>query len=110
MDEKNDDINANFFQLVVSLQFAAMQQMGKIASPISGKIERNLEQARSGIDMLGMLAEKTKGNLTPKENNFLSNVLYELRMNFLDEQKKAGQQETPEKSESDGKKENENKT
>ena len=54
-------INMHFFQLVASLQAAAWQQMGKIASPITGEVERNLEQAKVSIDMLDMLSEKTKG-------------------------------------------------
>lgn len=81
-------IDQYLFQLVLSLQMAAMQNMGKIMSPITGKIERNLEQARVSIDMLGMLADKTKGNLNNEENKFLSNILHELRLNFTDESSK----------------------
>ncbi|MEW5924450.1 MAG: DUF1844 domain-containing protein [Candidatus Zixiibacteriota bacterium] len=89
MDETEKKIDANFFHLVVSLQMAAMQQMGKIASPISGKIEKNLEQARMSIDMLAMIAEKTTGNLTREEKDLIDRVLFECRMNFVDETKKA---------------------
>jgi len=92
MDEPKE-INSLFFQLVISLQMAAMQQMGKIASPLSGKIERDLDQARISIDMLTMFSEKTKGNLTPEEDRLLSNILYELRMNFLDESQKPKSEE-----------------
>jgi len=88
MTEPERKIDANFFQLVVSLQMAAMQQMGKIASPLSGKIERNLDQAGASIDMLAMLAEKTTGNLSVEEKDLIDRVLFELRMNFVDESKK----------------------
>lgn len=79
---------ALFTQLVLSFQAAAWQQMGKVASVISGKIERNLEMAKHSIDMLAMLEEKTKGNLNEDESKYLAHVLYELRMNFLEEAKK----------------------
>lgn len=88
MIDQNRDINGNFFQLILSLQVAAMQQMGKIASPITGKVERSLEQAKVSIDMLEMLEEKTRGNLSKDEKDLIDRVLYEARMNFLDESKK----------------------
>ncbi len=77
-----------FTQLVLSFQAAAWQQMGKVPSVITGKIERNLEMARHSIDMLGMLEEKTKGNLSESELKYLQHTLFELRMNYLDEMKK----------------------
>jgi hypothetical protein len=85
MENPGDRIDANLIQLIIGLQMAAMQQMGKIASPLSGKVERNLDMAKSSIDLLSMLAEKTRNNLTKEEDGFLQRVLYELRMNFVDE-------------------------
>jgi len=87
-DDSAKQINMYFFQLVASLQAAAWQQMGKIASPISGEIERNLEQAKVSIDMLDMLSEKTKGNLSEEENQLLTRALYDLKMNYVDETSK----------------------
>ena len=55
---------------------------------MTGKIERNLAMAKHSIDMLAMLEEKTKGSLTEDESKYLRHVLYELRMNYLDEVKK----------------------
>jgi hypothetical protein len=72
-------------QLIVSFQSAAMLQMGKIMNPVTGKIERDLDQAKQTIDMLSMLESKTAGNLSDDERQFLEHVLYELRMNFVDE-------------------------
>ena len=74
-----------FVQLVITFQAAAMQQMGKLQNPITQKVERNLDQARSSIDILEMLQDKTKNNLTESEKKFLEHTLYELRMNYLDE-------------------------
>jgi uncharacterized protein DUF1844 len=87
-DDSAKQINMYFFQLVASLQAAAWQQMGKIASPITGEIERNLEQAKVSIDMLDMLSEKTKGNLSDEENQLITRALYDLKMNYVDETSK----------------------
>ncbi len=77
-----------FTQLILSFQAAAWQQMGKVPSIVSGKIERDIEMARHTIDMLAMLEEKTKGNLSENEAKYLQHSIYELRMNYLDEIKK----------------------
>ncbi len=87
-DELGKNIDIHFFTLVTSLQAAAWQQLGKIASPITGQVERNLPQAQLTIDMLNMIAEKSKGNLTDEETRMVSGILYELRMNYVDESNK----------------------
>jgi len=87
MSEDRQD-QALFTQLVLSFQAAAWQQMGKVASIMTGKIERDLMMAKHSIDMLTMLEEKTKGNLNEDESKYLAHVLYELRMNYLEEVKK----------------------
>ncbi|MEA3296444.1 MAG: DUF1844 domain-containing protein [candidate division Zixibacteria bacterium] len=84
----NTDADAMFFQLVLSLQAGAMTQMGKVASQLTGEIERNMDMARNSIELLAMLEKKTKGNLTDDEQKVLNGVLYELRMNYMDELKK----------------------
>ncbi len=84
-------------------QFAAMQQMGKLASPVSGKIERDLDQARISIDMIEMLHAKTDGRRTKPESEFLDKVLFELRMNFVDEKRRdESARETPDVPSADG--------
>ncbi len=100
MTDSELKIDQHLFQLVLSLQMAAMQNMGKIMSPVTGKVERNLEQARISIDMLSMISEKTKGNLNDEENRFLSNLLHELRLNFTDEAGKPDPK--PEEKQTDG--------
>ena len=74
-----------FLGLIHSFQAAAMQQMGKMPSPFSKEIERDLPQARLSIDMLEMLEERTSGNLTGEEARFLKHVLTELRLNYVAE-------------------------
>jgi len=81
-------LNMHFMSLVLSLSQAAMQQMGKITNPFTGKIERNLEQAKVTIDMLEMLKEKTEGNLVEEENKLIGDTLATLQLNYVDEAKK----------------------
>jgi hypothetical protein len=57
--------------------------LGKIAHPMTGKTEKNLEQASFVIDLLAVLQEKTKGNLTDTEARLLDNVLRDLRLNYV---------------------------
>jgi hypothetical protein len=79
---------ALFLQLVLGLQQAAMVALGKLMNPMSGKIERNLEGARNTIDTLAAIEARTRGNLESDEQRVLTQVLTELRMNYLDEVKK----------------------
>ncbi len=79
---------ALFLQLVLGLQQAAMVSLGKLMNPMSGKLERNLEAARNTIDTLGAIEARTRGNLEPDEQRVLSQVLGELRMNYVDEARK----------------------
>ena len=79
---------ALFLQLLLGLQQAAMVALGKLMNPMSGKIERNLEAARNTIDTLAAIEARTRGNLESDEQRVLTQVLTDLRMNFLDEVKK----------------------
>ena len=79
---------ALFLQLVLGLQQAAMIGLGKLMSPMSGKIERNLEAAKNTIDTLAAIESRTRGNLESDEQRVLTQVLTELRMNYVDELKK----------------------
>lgn len=77
-----------FVQLISSLHGAAMMQMGKMKNPQTGTLERNLEQAELTIDMIDMLKEKSKGNLSGEEQRFIDTVLSEVKINFVDEKNK----------------------
>jgi hypothetical protein len=83
MDNKN--INQHFASLVLSLAATAWNQMGKVPSPISGKIEKNLDNVAMTIDILVMVKEKTISNLTPEEERLLTNTIADLQMNYADE-------------------------
>jgi hypothetical protein len=68
---------------------AAMQQLGKLKNPLTETIERDLQAAQNSIDLLDMLRVKTKGNLGQEESRLLTQVLQELRLNYVDEARKA---------------------
>jgi hypothetical protein len=74
-----------FMNLVTMLHALAWQQMGKMKNPLTDKVEVNLEGARNFIDSLEMLHQKTNGNLSPEEERLLSDLLKELRLNYIDE-------------------------
>ncbi|BDU50068.1 DUF1844 domain-containing protein [Haliovirga abyssi] len=86
-----------FLGLVYSLQMQTMMSLGKLANPVSGKIEKNLEIAKMNIDMLEMLEEKTKGNLTDEESKFITNLLTDLRLNYVEEIKTKDKDENEDK-------------
>ena len=87
MEEKN--INQYFVSIVMMLASACWQQLGKVPSPVSGKIEKDLTNAQVTIDILEMLRAKTKGNLTAEEENFISNTIADLQLNYADEVNKS---------------------
>jgi len=83
--EKNTQL---FMYLVGSFEMSAMMAMGKIKNPMTDKTERDLTQAQFSIDIMDMLKEKTKGQLSEYEAKFLDNTLGQLKLNYIDEAKK----------------------
>ena len=72
-----------FDRLIASLYMTAMMQLGLMRQQ-GGQPQVDIIGARQTIDTLSLIAEKTKGNLTPAEENFLQNSLYELRMAYVE--------------------------
>jgi len=85
-EEQQDHIA--FISLVAQYQQIAWMAMGKIANPATNAVERQLDHARWAIDMLAMLERRTKGNLMPEESRMLREILYTLRMNYVEEAQK----------------------
>jgi TPR repeat protein len=77
------ELQMSFERFMASLYMTAMMQLGLMHEQ-GGQPGVDLIGARQTIDTLGMIAEKTKGNLTPKEQGFLQNCLYELRMAYVE--------------------------
>jgi len=75
-------------QVALMFQTAALQQMGKLKNPLTDAVERDLGQARMSIDILDVLHRRMKGNLSDQEDRMLTNVLRELRLNYVDEASK----------------------
>lgn len=75
---------ADFNLFLSSLSMQAMVALGEVAHPATGAPQEDLEQARYLIDVLGILQEKTQGNLTQEESGLLEGLLYELRMKFVE--------------------------
>jgi hypothetical protein len=75
----------DFSTFVLSINSSALVQLGLIEDPSSGQKTKNLPLAKQTIDLLAMLEDKTRGNLTSDEENILKNILYELRMLYVKE-------------------------
>ena len=74
---------ANFAFFITSLGMQAAVCLGEIADPMTGKPTENLPHAKYLIDTLGILGEKTVGNLTPDESEMLKAILADLRMKYV---------------------------
>jgi hypothetical protein len=82
------DEPSGFETLVSYLSTTTMFQLGLIAGPGGERIPADMTNAQRTIDLLQVLQEKTSGNLTPNESRLLDDVLYELRMTFVELQKR----------------------
>ncbi len=81
------ELDALFMGLVLNIHGSALQYLGKIASPIDGKTERNLEAAKQTIDLLAALESKTRGNLSTDEEKAFREMLMHLQLNYVEEAK-----------------------
>lgn len=106
MENPTDKNSQIFLYLISTFEMAALQQMGKIKNPMTDKIEKDLFQAQFSIDVLDMLTVKMKGNLSEYEEKFLSNIISQLKLNYVDE---ANKEKTETKEESDKEKDEEKK-
>jgi hypothetical protein len=79
---------SGFETLVSYLSTTTMFQLGLLAGPGGERIPPDMANAQRTIDLLQVLQEKTQGNLTPNESRLLDDVLYELRMTFVELQKR----------------------
>jgi hypothetical protein len=77
-----------FATFILSLGSSALMHLGEVERPGSGTFEKNLPLAKNSIDILSMLEEKTKGNLSAAEAQLLENLLFDLRLRFVEASKK----------------------
>ena len=74
-----------FDQLISSLVHSAWVYLGKVKNPMNDKMEKNIDQASIQIDMLDMRFKRMTGNLSEEEDQYLSHIIRELKMNFVEE-------------------------
>ncbi len=79
----------SFANLILSLAGSAQMALGLSPNPITQKLEKDFTQAKQSIDLLGVLEEKTKGNLSPEEDSLMKVILSDLRMRYVEEKKKS---------------------
>lgn len=91
--DKNDQI---LLQLIYMFHTSAMQGLGKVADP-TGQINRNLEYVSQTIDIMEMLLVKTQGNITEEIDNMLTQMISELKLNYVDEKNKKPEDNIEEK-------------
>ncbi len=73
----------DFGTFVMSLASSVLVHLGEITHPDSSKSEPNHHLAKQTIDILGMIQDKTRGNLTKEEEQLLTNLLYDPRMKYV---------------------------
>lgn len=76
-----------FSSFILSLSSSALFHFGEIPDPVTNKKEKNIELAKQTIDILGLLEKKTVNNLEKDEAVLLENLLYDLRMRYINETK-----------------------
>jgi hypothetical protein len=78
----------NFSTFVFSLSTQALMHLGEIPNPLSGKVESDIPVAKQMIDIISVLREKTRGNLDQGEEKLMEDVLFDLRMKYVEAVKK----------------------
>lgn len=95
IDKKYEDLSCScadlpqldFGTFVLSMSSSALVHLGEVPEPESGQVMENILAAKQTIDILCMLERKTKGNLTPQEARLLKDMLFELRMKYVQKAK-----------------------
>ncbi len=85
----NDEVpNIDFKGLVLGFSGAALHYLGETKASVEAKDIVNLPLARQNIELISLLSEKTKGNLSPDEESLIQQVLLDLRMRFIEKSKR----------------------
>lgn len=74
----------NFSTFVISLSTQALMNLGEIPNPLTNAVEKDVPVAKQMIDILGMLQEKTRGNLNAGEAQLIQDILFDLRMKYVE--------------------------
>lgn len=87
-DEDDAFPGVDFTTFILSLSHSALMHLGEAPNPETDTVEKNLPLARQTIDLIGMLEEKTKGNLTGDEERLIGQILFDLRMRYVETEKR----------------------
>lgn len=79
----NEKLEASFSVLIMSVASSAIMAMGLAPNPQNGEVTKDKNMARFNIDLLLVLQEKTKGNLTGDEAKFLENLISDLQIKYV---------------------------
>lgn len=85
MNQEIKDINFETF--ILSLGTATFVALGEIDNPVTKSKDENLDAAKYNIDILEILLQKTRGNLTEREEKLIQDLLYEARLKFVAKKK-----------------------
>lgn len=89
-DEVKDDAaedalpHFDFSTFILSLSHSALMHLGEAPHPETGEIQKNLPLARQTIDLIAMLEDRTKGNLSGDEERLVAQILFDLRMRYVE--------------------------
>ncbi len=74
----------NFSTFIISLSTQALMHLGEIPNPLSGNVEMDISVGKQMIDIIGVLSEKTRGNLDQGEEKLMEDILFDLRMKYVE--------------------------
>jgi hypothetical protein len=80
--------NVDFATFVLSLSHSALVHLGEAPNPETGGMEQSLLLARQTIDLIAMLEDKTKGNLSGDEERLIGQILFDLRLRYVEMEKR----------------------
>ena len=83
-DRREELPSINFSTFIISLSTQALMHLGEMDNPVTGTAEKDVAVAKQTIDLIGMLSEKSKGNLDDNEEQLVREVLYNLRMRYVE--------------------------
>lgn len=85
---EHEPTHITFSTFLISLSTQALMLLGEIPNPATGRMETDLTGVQELIDLIGMLQEKTRGNLDTAETQLTDNILYDLRMRYVEKVRK----------------------
>jgi hypothetical protein len=84
MREPEEEVPIAFTDFLAGFATSALIQLGVTPNPETGKVAQDLASARQTLDVLSMLREKTRGNLTVDEDRFFESILTQLRIRYVE--------------------------